>query len=259
LFTDVDGTPVAQVNSTTGAVAHRYTDPFGNQVGAAPTGWADDHGFLNKVQDADTGLTLVGARQYDTGLGRFITVDPVLAPTNPQQNNGYAYAGNDPVTSSDPTGLEPAARQCMGKRVDMVACVDYFYGGGWNDPAPKPNKDQQGAYLDSLTGVPSDLNVAAAEACGWNGSCVNTQPDRYQAGQAYHPAPNSLGSGCHGADDCVFKLATVAFTVCMITCGLIGTGASGDLDALTGWGRALSKLPRAARLSEKPPNFDPET
>ena len=54
LFTDVDGTPVAQVNSTTGAVAYRYTDPFGNQVGTAPTGWADDHGYLNKVQDADT-------------------------------------------------------------------------------------------------------------------------------------------------------------------------------------------------------------
>ncbi|RCH64351.1 sugar-binding protein, partial [Streptomyces sp. SDr-06] len=33
------------------------------------------------------------------------SVDPILDPTNPQSINGYAYSGNTPVTSSDPTGL----------------------------------------------------------------------------------------------------------------------------------------------------------
>lgn len=46
----------------------------------------------------------LGARLYDPTLGRFVSVDVVLAPDNPQQNNGYSYAGNDPVTVSDPTG-----------------------------------------------------------------------------------------------------------------------------------------------------------
>ncbi|WP_460535346.1 RHS repeat domain-containing protein [Humibacter ginsengiterrae] len=105
LFSDLDGTVTAQVDSATGTTVHRYTDPFGNVVGTAPPGWADDHGYLNKVADTDSGLSLVGSRDYDTTLGRFTSADLVLAPTNPIQNNGYAYAGNNPVTNTDPTGL----------------------------------------------------------------------------------------------------------------------------------------------------------
>ncbi|MCI0157205.1 RHS repeat-associated core domain-containing protein [Leifsonia shinshuensis] len=51
-----------------------------------------------------TGLTQLGARAYDPVLGRFLSVDPVLAPENPLQNNGYAYSANNPVTNSDPDG-----------------------------------------------------------------------------------------------------------------------------------------------------------
>jgi len=47
----------------------------------------------------------MGARLYEPGIGRFLTIDPVLAPYNPRQNNGYNYAWNDPITNSDPTGL----------------------------------------------------------------------------------------------------------------------------------------------------------
>jgi hypothetical protein len=34
-------------------------------------------------------------------------VDAVLAPFQPQQNNGYAYSNNNPVTLSDPSGNRP--------------------------------------------------------------------------------------------------------------------------------------------------------
>jgi RHS repeat-associated protein len=214
LFTDVDGTPVVQVNSSTGAVAHRYTDPFGNPVGAAPTGWADDHGFLNKVQDADTGLTLVGARDYDTGLGRFTSADPILAPQDPVETNGFQYADNDPVSLADPTGMDPAMRQCVG--ADMVACENYYYGGG-----STPSGKGIGAYLASV-GAPTDLNVTAANACGWHSECVNNQPDRYQAGQTYHPKPNSLSHACTGLLNCLGRIAGAALSACAIICSLVG-------------------------------------
>ncbi|WP_229785766.1 RHS repeat-associated core domain-containing protein, partial [Promicromonospora citrea] len=64
-----------------------------------------DHEFLGKVRDEATGLTLVGARWYDETIGRFLTVDPVMDLTDPQQWNAYAYSNNNPVTYSDPTGL----------------------------------------------------------------------------------------------------------------------------------------------------------
>lgn len=49
----------------------------------------------------------VGARSYDPSTGRFLSVDPILATGDNQQINGYAYAHNNPVTFTDPTGLIP--------------------------------------------------------------------------------------------------------------------------------------------------------
>ena len=71
------------------------------------TAWGSDHGYLNKSASTLTGLTQLGARAYDPILGKFLSVDPVLDPGNPQQNNGYGYAHNNPITTSDPTGLIP--------------------------------------------------------------------------------------------------------------------------------------------------------
>ncbi|MBK3590662.1 hypothetical protein JHN49_46320, partial [Streptomyces sp. MBT57] len=54
----------------------RRTTPFGGNRGANTGGaWPDDKGFLGKTNDTRTGLTHVGARQYDPGTGQFISVD----------------------------------------------------------------------------------------------------------------------------------------------------------------------------------------
>jgi len=44
-------------------------------------------------------------REYDPGLGKFISVDPIQDLGNPQQWNAYTYATNNPITFSDPSGL----------------------------------------------------------------------------------------------------------------------------------------------------------
>jgi len=68
--------------------------------------WPDDKRFLGKPVDTPTGLTHIGAREYDPGLGRFLSVDPLMDLSNGQTLNGYAYSANNPTTFSDPTGLE---------------------------------------------------------------------------------------------------------------------------------------------------------
>ncbi|WP_423462377.1 RHS repeat-associated core domain-containing protein [Promicromonospora sp. MS192] len=103
-----------QIGNTTNQVVRRYADPFGAERDSAAglpddsaggtSGWAGDHGFLDKPADA-SGLTAVGARLYDPVLGSFVSVDPVMDLSDPQQWNAYAYANNNPVTWSDPTGL----------------------------------------------------------------------------------------------------------------------------------------------------------
>ncbi|MGW6421023.1 polymorphic toxin-type HINT domain-containing protein, partial [Streptomyces sp. NPDC055055] len=59
------------------------------------------------TNDPDTGLTHLGAREYDPAIGRFISVDPILDLNDPQQSQGYSYGNNNPVSFSDPTGLRP--------------------------------------------------------------------------------------------------------------------------------------------------------
>ncbi|MFF4248915.1 polymorphic toxin-type HINT domain-containing protein [Streptomyces sp. NPDC001822] len=110
LTSDHHGTGALAIDAgTTQALSKRYTTPFGAPRGTTTgTAWPDDKAFLGKPADTTTGLTHIGAREYDPGIGQFISVDPVLTLTQHQSLNGYSYAGNNPVTSSDPTGMCPA-------------------------------------------------------------------------------------------------------------------------------------------------------
>jgi RHS repeat-associated protein len=100
---DNHGTAELTINATTKAVASRLrTDPFGNPRNTNP--WPSTHGFVNGSTDP-TGLTHLGAREYDPTTGRFISADPIFQSGDPQQMGGFSYAANNPTTSSDPTGL----------------------------------------------------------------------------------------------------------------------------------------------------------
>ncbi|MFE9776426.1 polymorphic toxin-type HINT domain-containing protein [Streptomyces sp. NPDC005931] len=101
----------------TQAFTKRYTTPFGADRGEAAgdtTTWPDDKGFLGKTRDEGTGLTHIGAREYDPTLGQFLSVDPVLETDKPHTLNGYSYANQNPATFSDPTGLclDPGNGRC---------------------------------------------------------------------------------------------------------------------------------------------------
>jgi RHS repeat-associated protein len=56
---------------------------------------------------ADLGLVHLGARLYDPTLGRFLSRDPLILPGSGSSTNPYAFALNDPVNFSDPSGLCP--------------------------------------------------------------------------------------------------------------------------------------------------------
>lgn len=100
---DAHGTSSLALNATTLAITKRYTTPFGAPRGTT-TPWPDDKTFLGAPADTTTGLTHVGAREYDPTTGRFLSVDPLLETDKPQTLNGYAYSANNPATYSDPTG-----------------------------------------------------------------------------------------------------------------------------------------------------------
>jgi len=94
-ITDAHDTPVVYLDHTAQTPTWRQYTPYGAPRGINTT-WPDNRGFLNKPADTTTGLQEVGARNYDPTLGRFISLDPVFDPTDPQQLAGYTYPGYSP-------------------------------------------------------------------------------------------------------------------------------------------------------------------
>ncbi|MEV8548984.1 polymorphic toxin-type HINT domain-containing protein [Streptomyces glaucescens] len=109
LLADHLGTANTSVDIASGqAVTRRAFKPYGEIRGTKPTNWPNKRSYLGTgIDDEATGLTHIGAREYDQNTGRFLSADPLLVVTAPLQMNGYAYSNNSPVSTSDPTGLCP--------------------------------------------------------------------------------------------------------------------------------------------------------
>lgn len=90
-----------------GGRAAQIGDPWA-QVGAASLG--EDLVLETSGALGLDGLSLMGARVYDTATRSFLTTDPLLAPPGAAWGpNPYSFAGNDPVNLADPTGMAPVS------------------------------------------------------------------------------------------------------------------------------------------------------
>ncbi|SDP67192.1 RHS repeat-associated core domain-containing protein [Pedococcus dokdonensis] len=207
LASDPHGTAEQSVANTTGALTTRRLSPYGETRGSPPV-WPGQRGFVGGTVDGATGLTHLGAREYDADLGKFISVDPLVDPGDPLQMNAYGYGNNNPVTNSDPTGL----MSVQGGGGGGGCC----YAAPKPPPAPKPPAPKSkggggfGGFLKAASVVVSP-GLAAAHFCG----CVKTVAKTLARAGIELAGPNSqqakanLGAGMiRGAADTVVFLGT---------------------------------------------------
>ncbi len=114
--TDNFGTPMAMTNQTGEVVWQADELPFGEEYETEETPNKNNHRFLGKELDDETGLVYMGARYLDPKTGRFTQPDPVglVDPAsgkvnqemllNPQRLNRYVYGLNNPYKYVDPDG-----------------------------------------------------------------------------------------------------------------------------------------------------------
>ncbi|NJQ04890.1 polymorphic toxin-type HINT domain-containing protein [Streptomyces lonarensis] len=106
VMADHHGTGNLAIDAESLETTHRRTLPFGAYRDDVPEElWPGTRTFVGGTDDVSTGLYNIGAREYDAAIGRFISADPIMDLTDPQQVHGYAYANNNPLAYSDPTGL----------------------------------------------------------------------------------------------------------------------------------------------------------
>jgi RHS repeat-associated protein len=191
LASDHQGTTQIAVNQTTMAADTRRQTPYGNPRGTVPL-WPNNKGFVGGTND-NTGLTHLGAREYDPTIGRFISVDPIMDMADPQQWQAYSYSNNSPITFSDPSGLS---------RCDYNDCVDGSvrenHGGCQdgmtvtcaltNTPAPVGQKPAELKWMreNGYTGPDNPNMLQALEWASqsnenWDYFCqAGLQPDNYE-------------------------------------------------------------------------------
>ena len=175
LINDHQGTATATVSGDVLTVARRRTMPFGADRGTAPAAWAGDKGLVGGTRD-NTGLTHLGAREYDPAIGRFTSVDPLMDLADPQQWGAYNYADDSPVSQSDPTGLDPCStggQGCDDPDGDGVYTPQPAAGGGSHGGGNNGGGSYGGGGNNGGTAKPSG-NVAQSvpvvqqkERCGW--------------------------------------------------------------------------------------------
>ncbi|MEU6505504.1 polymorphic toxin-type HINT domain-containing protein [Streptomyces sp. NPDC046942] len=181
---DQHGTAGLSLDSTAQTPTWREFTPYGAPRGTTVT-WSDNRGFLNAPTDTNTALTILGARQYDPTTGRFISLDPLFEATDPQQMAGYNYAGDNPVNSSDPTGMikwGPDGNQCSG---------------GWNECGPG-SVDTSGVDMSGDNGCSGE-----GDSLPWN--CYGFTPSEYGSAETdtWHGTPPPVYENDHLSDPIV--------------------------------------------------------
>ncbi len=134
LLADSLGSVRGTVNNSGTLTGTTSYDAFGNPATSGGLTASTPFGYAGGYTDP-TGLIYSVNRYYDPGTGQFISVDPDLIDTQA----AYAYAGADPVTGTDPTGLNVKAKKCKngqssGGALKVQFCLlsnKTFSGGRW--------------------------------------------------------------------------------------------------------------------------------
>lgn len=117
--TDALGSPVRVTDAGRRTLERNEYEPYGKVI--APAAPHDGPGYTGHVYDAATGMNYMQQRYYDPVIGRFLSVDPVTAISDPVSYfNRYKYANNNPYKFTDPDGREAALNWIAPDKVELV-------------------------------------------------------------------------------------------------------------------------------------------
>jgi|GEM_PF-2102815 len=121
------------VNAASGTVAQQIDyDPFGQVLNDTNPGF-QPFGFAGGLYDPETKLVRFGQRDYDPEAGRWTNKDPIFFDGG--DTNLYAYVNNDPVNTTDPSGLfllpkpitDPDGNYIFPNEADKIKYLQEYY------------------------------------------------------------------------------------------------------------------------------------
>ncbi|HEY6312254.1 MAG TPA: RHS repeat-associated core domain-containing protein [Streptosporangiaceae bacterium] len=183
--TDLVGAFTATATALSGSAAY---DPWGTVTAASARPLPGTLGFQSEYTGTGSGLVHMGARWYNPASGAFTSRDTAVvdpAP-DPAAANPFAYAGDNPLDGTDPSGN---LMICNGS---TCGSIQYFEN---QRPLTSTQVNAINSYGASLSRAPAP---APAPGCGFLG-----------VGCAWHAAASGFDTVRHtvaaGADDLYYK------------------------------------------------------
>ncbi|WP_255322996.1 RHS repeat-associated core domain-containing protein [Lysobacter sp. K5869] len=139
IHTDGLGSPVAVTDSSQNVVERSEYEPYGRLTNRLPS---DGPGYTGHVSDSATGLSYMQQRYFDSEIGRFLSVDPVMTDTKTGGGFGrYTYALNNPYKFTDPDGrCEPrtGTRICFNTKTFSASDITVIQSYNARSQTPVP-------------------------------------------------------------------------------------------------------------------------
>ena len=124
-LTDIHGNQAGQFTaSATALAASRSYDPWG-AVTATSGSMTGLLGYQSAWADPASGKDLTGARWYNPAAGDFTSADtiPQSPLPDPAAGNPFAYAADNPLTGTDPSGHQTDAAELASEKAAAVAAA----------------------------------------------------------------------------------------------------------------------------------------
>jgi RHS repeat-associated protein len=147
--------------------------PFGGVYDSQAASGSGSVRFAGHRQAAPAagGIHYMKARWQDPVTGPFLSVDPVVADAaDPQSYNGYAYARNNPVNVTDPTGMCGMGPLGIASWGCMPADIPMFQSGYFNASTAFSAADnaRQAAWEVETSAWMRESKLATGEKSWWD-------------------------------------------------------------------------------------------
>jgi RHS repeat-associated protein len=121
-------------------------------------------GFTGKERDKHSGLDYFGARYYDAGIGKWLSVDPLAEKY--YAYGGYVYTLNNPISLIDPNGME-----VVGDTSDLKVLADQL--NKWIKE--HGIKDAMVSFEEAYTADGNKYYRLSTNGTGWNDLASGSQ------------------------------------------------------------------------------------